>query len=176
MTQTRTVSPAPSSSLTPSPSPAPADPVAEDKDLATQPFGYWGGRAHKAVINHIRDAMARVDVTQPQWWTLNRVDAEGAGHPTREDVITGLAEIADTPYDASRAVDHLLHRGWIAVDTDGRRLHLTEDGRAAKARIKTLVTELRAEIHTGIGDEEYVAALKVLRRMIANVEAAGRRA
>lgn len=36
-----------------------------------------------------------------------------------------------------------------------------------------LVTELRAEVHKGISDEEYVAALKVLRTMIANVEGDG---
>ncbi|MEE1755703.1 hypothetical protein [Streptomyces sp. SP18CS02] len=41
--------------------------------------------------------------------------------------------------------------------TDGRHPHLTEDGRAATARLKTLVTELRAEIPTGIGDEKYGA-------------------
>jgi hypothetical protein len=30
------------------------------------------------------------------------------------------------------------------------------------------VTDLRTQIHQGISDEEYVAALKVMRRMIAN--------
>ena len=37
-------------------------------------------------------------------------------------------------------------------------------------RLSDLVTELRAVVHEGISDEEYVAALKVLRRMITNVE------
>lgn len=37
------------------------------------------------------------------------------------------------------------------------------------ARIKELVTALRAEIHEGITDEEWVAALKVLRRMKENL-------
>ncbi len=32
------------------------------------------------------------------------------------------------------------------------------------------MTELRAVVHEGISDEEYVTALKVLRTMIANVE------
>ncbi|RST12696.1 MarR family transcriptional regulator [Streptomyces sp. WAC05374] len=149
-------------------SPAPADPAAADEDLASQPIGYWSGVVHRAVITHIRDAMARVDVTQPQWWTLNRVDA--GGDVTREVIAAGLADVADTPHDASRAVDHLLHRGWLRQDDD-RHLHLTEEGRAAKARIKELVTRIRAEIHDGIGDDEYVAALKVLRRMAANVAA-----
>ncbi|MGW7054463.1 MarR family winged helix-turn-helix transcriptional regulator [Streptomyces sp. NPDC054887] len=145
-----------------------ANPAATDAELASQPIGYWSGVVHKAVIRHIRDAMARVDVTQPQWWTLNRVDT--GDHVTREVVVTGLADVADTPDDASRAVDHLLHRGWLRVDDD-ERLHLTDEGRAAKTRIKELVTGIRAEIHNGITDEEYVAALKVLRRMADNAAA-----
>ncbi|ORT58782.1 MarR family winged helix-turn-helix transcriptional regulator [Streptomyces sp. CB03238] len=149
--------------------PAPADPAATDVDLASQPIGYWSGVVHKAVINHIRDAMARADVTQPQWWTLNRVDV--GDHVTREVIAARLADVADTPHDASRAVDHLLHRGWLRLDDD-QHLHLTDEGRAAKARIKELVTGLRAEIHEGISDDEYVTALKVLRRMITNIEAA----
>ncbi|QGV79966.1 MarR family winged helix-turn-helix transcriptional regulator [Streptomyces ficellus] len=148
--------------------PAPADPAVTDEDLASQPVGYWSGVVHRAVIRHIRDAMARVDVTQPQWWTLNRVDA--GGDVTREVIAAGLAEVADTPYDAGRAVDTLLHRGWLRLD-DAQRLHLTDDGRAAKARIKALVTDVRARIHAGITDDEYVAALKVLRRMTDNVRA-----
>ena len=49
----------------------PADPAAPDDALATQPIGYWSGLAHRAVIGRIRDEMARIDVTQPQWWTVN---------------------------------------------------------------------------------------------------------
>ena len=30
------------------------------------------------------------------------------------------------------------------------------------------MTDLRAQIHEGISDEEYLAALKVMRRMISN--------
>ncbi|MFF8290913.1 MarR family winged helix-turn-helix transcriptional regulator [Streptomyces sp. NPDC016309] len=148
--------------------PVPADPAATDEELAAQPIGYWSGVAHKAVIKYIRDAMARVDITQPMWWTLNRVDA--GDDVTREVIVAGLADVADTPHDASRAVDHLLHRGWLRADGAGH-LHLTDEGRAAKARIKELVTDVRARIHDGIGDDEYVAALKVLRRMAANAAA-----
>ncbi|MGC5343042.1 MarR family winged helix-turn-helix transcriptional regulator [Streptomyces sp. DT171] len=149
--------------------PSPALPDATDDMLATQPFGYWGGLAHRSVISHIRDAMARVDVTQPQWWTLNRVLA-GDG-PTPESVAEQLAPVTDHPREAPRVTDQLLHRGWLAVDAD-RRLSLTDAGRDAHARIKRLVTDLRAEIHEGISDEEYVITLKVLRRMIDNVNSA----
>ncbi|MER5311800.1 MarR family winged helix-turn-helix transcriptional regulator [Streptomyces sp. NPDC002773] len=148
---------------------APADPAAPDDLLATQPVGYWTGLAHSTVTAHLRDAMARVDVTQPQYWVLNHVHA-GARSPSRKEVVTQLTPLADGPHEIARVVDQLHHRGWLRTD-DGHRLHLTETGEAARVRIRALATEMRAVVHEGISDEEYVAALKVLRRMVANAEA-----
>ncbi|MFF7774862.1 MarR family winged helix-turn-helix transcriptional regulator [Streptomyces tanashiensis] len=147
---------------------APADPSATDDVLATQPIGYWSGLAHTTVTRHLRDAMARIDVTQPQYWVLNRVDG-GPAAPTRAEVVAQLTPLADGPHEMSRVVDQLDHRGWLRVDA-GERLHLTDAGKAARLRLRTLVTELRGVVHRGISDEEYVAALKVLRTMVANVE------
>ncbi|MFF8380637.1 MarR family transcriptional regulator [Streptomyces sp. NPDC015661] len=72
----------------------------------------------------------------------------------------------------ARGIDQLLHREWLRLD-DGQRLHLTDAGEGARARIREPATEARAVVHRGISDEEYVAALKVLRRMVANVERDG---
>ncbi|MGX5185327.1 MarR family winged helix-turn-helix transcriptional regulator [Streptomyces avermitilis] len=147
---------------------APADPAATDDVLATQPIGYWSGLAHTAVTRQLRDAMARIDVTQPQYWVLNRVNG-GPAAPSREEVVTQLTPLADGPHEIARVVDQLLHRGWLLIDA-GQRLRLTGTGEAARQRLRELVTELRAVVHEGISDEEYVTALKVLRTMIANVE------
>ncbi|MEU9703340.1 MarR family transcriptional regulator [Streptomyces sp. NPDC047981] len=147
---------------------APANPAATDDMLATQPVGYWVGLAHAAVTRHLRDAMAKVDVTQPHYWVLNRVDG-GPTAPSRGEVVGQLTHLADGPHEIGRAVDQLLHRAWLRLD-DGELLHLTAAGEAARARLRALVTEVRAVVHRGIGDDEYVAALKVLRRMVANVD------
>ncbi|MFD3515209.1 MarR family winged helix-turn-helix transcriptional regulator [Streptomyces sp. NPDC058657] len=143
-----------------------ADPHAADADLASQPVAYWTGVASTAVKNLLRDSMAHYDVTQPQWWVLNRVDAAPS---TRAEVIAALADVAETPYDIPRVIDQLLHRGWLTADPQDR-LSLTESGRSGKAEVKQLVTRLRAQVHEGVSDEEYVAALKVLRRMTANAK------
>lgn len=89
--------------------------------------------------------------------------------PHREEVVTRLTPMADGSSEVERAVDQLLHRDWLRTDTDSR-LHLTDAGEAARVRLRELATGLRAVIHEGVSDEEYVAALKVLRRMVANVE------
>jgi len=150
---------------------APADPAAADEMLANQPIGYWAGLVHEAVTRRLRDAMAKVDVTQPQYWVLNRVTG-GPTPPSREEVIAQLSPLAGGPHEIPRVVDQLLHRGWLTIDPE-QHLHLTDAGEAARIRLRALATELRAEVHQGISDEEYVAALKVLRTVIANVEADG---
>jgi hypothetical protein len=119
--------------------------------------------------------MARLDVTQPQWWSLNRVLAAGEDGVARAEVAVLLAEVADGPREVPRALDQLLHRGWLAADPAGA-LRVTDAGREAHARIKQLVTRLRAEIHEGVPDEEYAAALRVLRRIAANAAAASAKA
>lgn len=149
--------------------PATANPSVAEDALAAQPVGYWSGAVHRAVVNRLRDVLAGIDVTQSQWWVLTRVDT-GDGL-TREDIVAQLTEVAETPHEVPRAVDQLLHRGWVETD-DARRLRLTDFGRAAQGRIKELVTGLRAEVHEGISDEDYVTALRVMRRMIGNIESA----
>ncbi|MGY5072809.1 MarR family winged helix-turn-helix transcriptional regulator [Streptomyces baarnensis] len=147
---------------------APADPGATDDQLATQPIGYWSGRVHTAVTERLRDAMARIDVTQPQYWVVNCVHG-GPDAPSREEVVGRLTPLADGPHEIARVVDQLTHRGWLRTDA-GQRLHLTDAGEAVRVRVRALATEVRAVVHEGISDAEYVAALKVLRRMAANVE------
>ncbi|MFE0705144.1 MarR family winged helix-turn-helix transcriptional regulator [Streptomyces sp. NPDC058872] len=139
--------------------------------MATQPVGYWSGLAHAAVTRHLRDAMAEVDATQPQYWVLNRVNG-GPAAPGRAEVVAQLGHLADEPREIARTIDQLLHRGWLRVD-GGQCLHLTEAGEAARVRLRALATEVRAVVHRGVSDEEYVVALKVLRRMVANVEGDG---
>ncbi|WP_438318748.1 MarR family winged helix-turn-helix transcriptional regulator [Streptomyces sp. HUAS TT3] len=150
---------------------APANPAATDEMLATQPVGYWTGLTHTTVTRHLRDAMAKVDVTQPQYWVLNRVNV-GPTAPSREETIAQLAHLADGPHEIARVIDQLLHREWLRI-SDGQRLHLTDAGEAARVRLRDLATEIRAVVHQGVSDEEYVAALKVLRKMVANVEGDG---
>ncbi|MFF0077402.1 MarR family winged helix-turn-helix transcriptional regulator [Streptomyces sp. NPDC005494] len=147
---------------------APANPAATDDMLATQPVGYWCGLTQMAVTRHLRDALAKIDVTQPQYWVLNRVNG-GPAAPSREEVVAQLTDLADGPHEIARVVDQLLHRAWLRID-DGQRLHLTDAGEAARARLRELATEVRAVVHKDISDEEYVAALKVLRKMVINVE------
>lgn len=140
----------------------------DDAGLAAQPIGYWSWAAHKATVTHIRTALAAHGLTQPPWWVLNQLtDADEKGRP-RADVVTLLSGYLDTGAALEPEIDTLVARGLITQDADAR-LRMTPEGHALRTRAMESVMAARAEIHEGIPDEEFVAALKVLQRMIHNV-------
>ncbi|MFD3413123.1 MarR family winged helix-turn-helix transcriptional regulator [Streptomyces cyaneofuscatus] len=141
----------------------------DDAGLARQPIGYWSWAAHEATVTHIRAALAEHGLTQPPWWVINQlVEAEEDGRG-RAELAAFLGGYLDTGADGiEAAADELLDRGLITQD-DGSRLRITPEGRALRDRAFTRVVRAREEIHEGVTDEEFVAALKVLQRMIHNV-------
>ncbi|MEU8823450.1 MarR family winged helix-turn-helix transcriptional regulator [Streptomyces sp. NPDC048636] len=139
-----------------------------DAELVRQPIGYWSWAAHKAVVTHIRAGLAEFGLSQPQWWVLNQVLDGGEGGRLREEVRVVLEGYLDVGEAIEPEIDVLLERGLLRT-VDGERLQLTDDGRALRERTAERQAEMRARIHDGIDDDAYVAALKVLQRMIHNV-------
>ncbi|MET7370155.1 MarR family winged helix-turn-helix transcriptional regulator [Streptomyces sp. NPDC005566] len=140
----------------------------DDAGLARQPIGYWSWAAHEATVTHIRAALAEHGLTQPPWWVINQlVDADDEGRPRAEVVamLRGYLHVGD---GLEPEIDTLVARGLVTQD-DTTRLRLTAEGHALHDKVYERVGRARAEIHAGIPDEEFVAALKVLQRMIHNV-------
>ncbi|AXK33972.1 MarR family transcriptional regulator [Streptomyces armeniacus] len=141
-----------------------------DAELAQHPVGYWTGAAHEAVIRYINAEHAKAGVTQRHWMTLNAL-LRNEGGLTREEVTDQLSrymtpQIGDvSTYPA--VLDDLLGRGWVAAGPDGR-LTLTGEGHAGRARVAGRTEGIRAVLHEGVTDEEYAAAVRVLRRITAN--------
>ncbi|MET9591046.1 MarR family winged helix-turn-helix transcriptional regulator [Streptomyces sp. NPDC006516] len=140
----------------------------DDEGLARQPIGYWSWAAHKATVTHIRAALAEHDLTQPPWWVLNQLtEADEHGRP-RAEVVAMLSGYLDVGDSLEPEIDGLVARGLVTEDAN-TRLRLTPEGHALRAEAAARVGRASAEIHDGIPDEEFVAALKVLQRMIHNV-------
>ncbi|MEV0126435.1 MarR family winged helix-turn-helix transcriptional regulator [Streptomyces sp. NPDC050703] len=139
-----------------------------DADLINQPIGYWSSAAGSAVVHHIRTMLAEMGLTQPQWWVLNQL-ADAPEGRSRDEVVAVLRGYLDTGDGALLHDIGALHdRGLITEDAAGR-IALTEEGSALRDRTAGRQEKVRAEIHEGITDEEYVRTLKVLQRMIHNV-------
>ncbi|MFJ8868116.1 MarR family winged helix-turn-helix transcriptional regulator [Streptomyces sp. NPDC102473] len=140
----------------------------DDAGLARQPIGYWSWAAHDAAVTHIRAGLAEHGLTQPPWWVLNQlVDAGEQGRP-RAAVVSTLRGYLNVGDSLEPEIDTLIVEGLVTQDA-ATRLRLTPEGDALRAKAAERVGRALADIHAGITDEEYVAALKVLQRMIHNV-------
>ncbi|WP_156722392.1 MarR family winged helix-turn-helix transcriptional regulator [Streptomyces apocyni] len=138
-----------------------------DTELAQQPIGYWAWAASDAVVTYIRAGLSRFGITQPQWWVMAQIANTETDGRTREEataVLQGYLAIGDA---LAPEIDSLLDQGLITLDAD-KRLHLTTDGADRYRQCAELQMSIRAKVHEGITDEEYVRTLKVLQRMIHN--------
>ncbi|MEU9894814.1 MarR family transcriptional regulator [Streptomyces phaeochromogenes] len=137
------------------------------QQLAAQPIGYWTGAAHREVVGRIRKELATESLTQPHWWILNHVAASPA-HWTRAELTAKLTPYDDQDIDFAEVFADLTSRGWLTEDATGT-LTLTAAGEAGRLRAKERNLRAHEETHAGITEEEYVATLDVLRRVIANL-------
>ncbi|WP_433334247.1 MarR family transcriptional regulator [Spirillospora sp. CA-294931] len=144
-----------------------------DIELAAQPVGYWTGLAHRRLIAHIRREMDKNGISQPQYWLLRHLSPQDLS-PDGEGV--ALAELEERMTDYLLAEDDLgaeaadlLARGLLERD-DRDRLRITPDGEAGRLVIHALGPGIRDRIHEGVDDADYVTTLRVLQRMISNVE------
>ncbi|WP_431044150.1 MarR family winged helix-turn-helix transcriptional regulator [Streptomyces sp. P1-3] len=136
------------------------------EELAAQPIGYWSAEASRAVVGSLRAQLAVEQLTQPHWWTLNHV-AGAPGTWSRAALAEKLVRFDDLGIDFGGVFDDLVARGWMTEE--GGTLTLTEAGEAGRLRARERNVRVHEQMHQGIATEEYVAALNVLRRMIANL-------
>ncbi|MGW0189171.1 MarR family transcriptional regulator [Streptomyces sp. NPDC003362] len=146
-----------------------------DAELAAQPAAYWTGLAYESLIAFTRARQAELGYTQPQFWLLRNLsrddlspDGRGMTVPELRQAMASYLRPED---DLAAEAEVLLERGWLSRDADGR-WWLTEAGEAARVDLKQHAPAIRARIHEGVDDADYVTALKVLQRMIHNTSQA----
>ncbi|MFD9060446.1 MarR family transcriptional regulator [Kitasatospora purpeofusca] len=142
-----------------------------DTELAGQPAAYWTGVAYEALIAFTRARQAEKGYTQPQFWLLrnlskNDISPDGAGM-TVPELRVAMASYLRAEDDLTAEAAVLVERGWLTQDAD-QRLWLTEEGERARVDLARNAPAIRAAIHAGIDDADYVTALKVLRQLIRN--------
>ncbi|MEV4002065.1 MarR family winged helix-turn-helix transcriptional regulator [Actinomadura sp. NPDC049753] len=145
-----------------------------DAELAAQPAAYWTGLAYEALIAFTRARQAEFGFTQPQFWLLRNLskndlspDGHGMTIPELREAMKSYLRPEDDLEAESKV---LLQHGWSTRDSDGR-LWITEAGERTRTEWKEHAPAIRALIHQGIDDADYVTALKVLRQLIHNTSA-----
>lgn len=139
-----------------------------DADLIGQPIGYWSWAASNAVVTYIRHQLAQIGLSQPQGWVLGQVASSEQGK-TRDDVTAVLQGYLRAGDALQADIDELIARKLVELG-DGERLRLTAAGADLFRRAAEVHGANRARIHAGVPDDDYVTTLKVLQRMIDNVE------
>lgn len=142
-----------------------------DAELAGQPAAYWTGVAYEALIAYIRDRQAEKGYTQPQFWLLrnlsvNDISPTGDGM-TLSELRAAMASYIRPEDDLAAEAEVLVERGWLRRDAEDR-LWLTEEGEQARVDLARNAPAIRAALHEGIDDAEYVTTIKVLQRLIRN--------
>ncbi|GAA2533640.1 MarR family transcriptional regulator [Streptomyces sp. NPDC000678] len=141
-----------------------------DVDLAGQPAAYWTGVAHEALIAYTRARQAEKGHTQPRFRLLrnlseNDLSPDGGGTlPEPREAMTSRVRPED---DLAAEAGVLVERGWLSRDAEDR-LRLTEEGERARVDFARNAPAIRAALHEGIDDTDYVTTVKVLQRLIRN--------
>lgn len=146
-----------------------------DAELAGQPAAYWTGVAYEALIAYTRARQAEKGYTQPQFWLLRNLsandispDGEGMTLPELRKAMTSYLRPED---DLAAEAEGLLERGWLTRDAEDR-LWLTPEGEQARVDLARNAPAIRAALHEGIDDTDYVTAVKVLQQLIRNANGA----
>ncbi|MFJ2766256.1 MarR family transcriptional regulator [Streptomyces sp. NPDC087300] len=142
-----------------------------DAELAGQPAAYWTGVAYEALIAYTRARQAEKGYTQPQFWLLRNLsandispDGEGMTLPALREAMSAYIRPED---DLAVEAEALLERGWLTRDA-ADRLWLTDAGEQARVDLARNAPAIRAALHEGIDDTDYVTTVKVLQRLIHN--------
>ncbi|MFE5613957.1 MarR family winged helix-turn-helix transcriptional regulator [Streptomyces sp. NPDC056470] len=142
-----------------------------DAELAGQPAAYWTCLAYDALIAFTRARQREKGYTQPQFWLLRNLSANDLSPDGRGMTLPELRQAMSRyirPEDdlaAESAV--LVERGWLRRD-EGDRVWLTDEGERARTDLARNAPAIRAALHEGIDDADYVTAMKVLQRLIRN--------
>lgn len=139
-----------------------------DDEILGQPIGYWTWAAALSVRDHIRGALATVDLTQPQWWVLNQLGDPDGVH-TRDGLIDLLTGYCDPGDDLLGDLADLGRRGLVLVGDDGSA-DVTDEGREVLARARAVQEVAQGRIRDGIDDATFVTTMRVLQRLIANTD------
>lgn len=119
----------------------------QNPENTSRPFGYWLKAADRLMAAEFATAFEGEHANRRDWRILNIVD--GTAPSTR-------------PLNGHK-LHRLVERGWVAPEGDGWAL--TDDGRAAKDRLGTIVEEIRAKVADVVSPEDMATTLASLEKI-----------
>ncbi|MFT3797716.1 MarR family winged helix-turn-helix transcriptional regulator [Microbacterium sp.] len=116
-------------------------------DTSPRPLGYWLRAVDRLLAREFATVFEAEGITRRDWRLLNLID----GDVVAPELIARLR---------AKKLHGLIERGWI-VDTDGRWA-LTDEGRAAMARLSESVAGIRSRVSGAVSDGDFATTLASL--------------
>ncbi|WP_424936994.1 MULTISPECIES: hypothetical protein [Bacteria] len=114
---------------------------------AERPFGFWITAVDRLLRAEFATAFEREGITRRDWRLLNLVDGTvPAGRPLRAEKLRRLVEL-----------------GWVSPDDHGWTP--TDEGRAAKDRLGSIVDDIRARVAAAVEPEEFAVMTSSLEKV-----------
>lgn len=119
----------------------------QNPENTSRPFGYWLKAADRLMAAEFATVFDSEHASRRDWRLLNIVDGTVA---------------SDRPLNGHK-LHRLVERGWVSPEGEGWTL--TDDGRAAKERLGTLVDEIRTTVTEAVSPEDMVTTLASLEKI-----------
>jgi hypothetical protein len=120
----------------------------QNPENTSRSFGYWLKAADRLMAAEFDTAFQAEQASRRDWRMLNVVDGTVPTHRPLND----------------HKLHRLVERGWVVADGEGRWT-LTDEGRAAKDRLGTLVDGIRAKVADAVSEEEMATTLVSLEKI-----------
>lgn len=132
-----------------------------------RPIGYWLKHLDRLIESTFDRSLAEHELSRRHWQAMNALSAASLdAQGLREALRPFLSEDAIT---VEEVIGAMIGRGWIA-QADDRSYALTEQGQAAHAAVAGRVKQVRHLMLHGLTEQEYIATVRTLSQMAANLE------
>jgi DNA-binding MarR family transcriptional regulator len=133
------------------------------------PIGYWLKQADNVLTEHINHVHATNNLSRTDWQVLNTLYE--VGPVSQENIFTVMHTFVDEA-ELATILTRLVNRGWTNQRNEehGMLFQLTDQGRHQHSAILNAQKAVRQRAMQGISDEEYGTVIRVLQRIVNNLE------
>lgn len=147
----------------------------QDRRLMLQNFGSTLAPLQRIYHAAADKAVGHIGLSQAMAWPLVMIGRQGDG--VRPGVLADVLAVEGA--SLVRQLDQLVDAGLVErredpVDRRAKTLHLTVNGKRARAKIETSLEALRGDLFDGISDDDLAACLRVFSSLDARLRRGGR--